>query len=71
MCVYMYIYLYVYTYIYINKYMYIGNKESRPKAGLSACNETEANAAIELTKFLLLCGCPQSSITIITPYKVE
>ena len=45
------------------------NKESRPMAGLSACNEMEANAATELTKWFLLCGVPPSSISVITPYK--
>ena len=45
------------------------NKESRPTAGLSACNLTEAEAAVNLTKFLLLCGVPSTSISIITPYK--
>jgi AAA domain len=46
-----------------------GNKLSRPTAGLSACNETEATAVTNLTKWLLLCGVPPSSISIITPYK--
>jgi AAA domain len=46
-----------------------GNKLSRPTAGLSACNEIEATAVTELTKWLLLCGVPPSSISIITPYK--
>lgn len=45
------------------------NKLSRPTAGLSACNETEATAVTNLTKWLLLCGVPPSSISIITPYK--
>ena len=45
------------------------NKESRPIAGLSACNETEANAIVGLVGWLLRCGTPPSSITIITPYK--
>ena len=45
------------------------NKLSRSMAGLSACNETEANAATELTKYLLLNGVPPSCISIITPYK--
>ena len=43
--------------------------ESIPKAGLSACNETEANAVVSLTKYMLTCGVPPASITIITPYK--
>jgi hypothetical protein len=46
-----------------------GNKESRPLAGLSACNATEAEAVIQLCKWLLLCGVPPSAITVITPYK--
>ena len=46
-----------------------GNKESRPMAGLSACNEMEADAATALTKWFLLCGVPPSSISVITPYK--
>jgi hypothetical protein len=46
-----------------------GNKESRPDVGLSACNLMEAKAITDLTKFLLLCGVPSSSISIITPYK--
>jgi hypothetical protein len=46
-----------------------GNAESRPVAGLSACNQAEAEAVASLTKWLLLCGCPPASISIITPYK--
>ena len=45
------------------------NAESRPIAGLSACNLAEAEAVAGLTKWLLLCGCPPASISIITPYK--
>ncbi len=45
------------------------NAESRPIAGLSACNQAEAEAVAALTKWLLLCGCPPASISIITPYK--
>ncbi|RYH14627.1 hypothetical protein EON65_33295, partial [archaeon] len=45
------------------------NGESRPIAGLSACNETEALAVASLTKYLQFCGVPDSSITIITPYQ--
>ena len=45
------------------------NKESRPIAGLSACNETEANAVVALCKWLRLCGTPSACITVITPYK--
>ena len=45
------------------------NAESRPIAGLSACNLAEAEAVASLTKWLLLCGCPPASISIITPYK--
>lgn len=47
----------------------LNNSESRPIAGLSACNLNEADAVASLTKWLLLCGCPPASITIITPYK--
>ena len=39
------------------------NAESRPIAGLSACNQAEAVAA--LTKWLLLCDCPPASISIV------
>ncbi len=46
-----------------------GNAESRPEAGLSACNESEARSVVHISKFLILCGTPPSSITIITPYK--
>ena len=46
-----------------------GNKESRPVAGLSACNQTEAEACAALCKYLLLVGVPPASISIITPYK--
>lgn len=45
------------------------NAESRPIAGLSACNQTEAEAVASLTKWLMFCGCPPASISIITPYK--
>ena len=45
------------------------NKTSRAVAGLSACNEMEANAVTSLAKWLILCGTPPSSISIITPYK--
>lgn len=45
------------------------NKEGRPVAGLSACNYIEAEAVARLTAYLLLCGVPQTSISIITPYK--
>jgi helicase required for RNAi-mediated heterochromatin assembly 1 len=47
----------------------LNNSESRPIAGLSACNQNEAEAVAYLTKWLLLCGCPPASISIITPYK--
>lgn len=47
----------------------VGNKESRPIAGLSACNQSEADAVCGLTKYLLDCGVSPSSISIITPYK--
>lgn len=46
-----------------------GNAESRPLAGLSACNEKEAHCVVSIAKWLILCGTPHSSITIITPYK--
>lgn len=45
------------------------NAESRPIAGLSACNLAEASAVASLTKWLFLSGCPPASISIITPYK--
>jgi hypothetical protein len=45
------------------------NKESKPKAGLSACNENEALATVSLMKYLLLCEIPPSCITILTPYQ--
>ena len=47
----------------------LNNAESRPVAGLSACNQGEAEAVASLTKWLLICGCPPASISIITPYK--
>lgn len=46
-----------------------GNTQSKPKAGLSACNENEAHAVLGLAKFLVLCGVPPQSITVITPYQ--
>jgi hypothetical protein len=36
---------------------------------MSPCNPLEATAVVALTKWLLLCGTPASSISIITPYK--
>ena len=36
--------------------------------GASVCNPIEAKPVVALTKWFLLCGCPPSSITIITPY---
>ena len=45
------------------------NVQGRPMAGLSACNYIEANHVVQLTAWLLLCGVPPSSISIITPYK--
>jgi superfamily I DNA and/or RNA helicase len=45
------------------------NAEGRPVAGLSACNYVEAEAAAALTSYLILCGVPPPSISIITPYK--
>jgi len=47
----------------------LGNKESRPEQGLSACNLNEAVTIAALTSYLLACGVPTSAITIITPYK--
>ena len=45
------------------------NKESRPIAGLSACNEGEAVAVVALVRWHLACGVPPSAISVITPYK--
>lgn len=45
------------------------NAQSRPKVGMSACNENEAKAVGSLIKHMLLCGVPKSSITVITPYQ--
>jgi len=45
------------------------NSESKAISGLSACNQKEAEAAANLTKYLLLCGVPPGAISIITPYK--
>ena len=45
------------------------NHDSKAKVGLSACNPTEAAAVVSLTKWLILCGTPKASISIITPYK--
>ena len=45
------------------------NNETRARVGLSACNPKEAMAVVSLTKWLILCGTPSSSISIITPYK--
>jgi hypothetical protein len=47
----------------------VDNKESPADVGLSACNKSESKAVVELTKYLLLCKVPPSSISIITPYK--
>jgi hypothetical protein len=47
----------------------LNNSESKPIAGLSACNQSEAEAVASLTKWLMLCGCPPAAISIITPYK--
>jgi hypothetical protein len=44
------------------------NSESRPIAGLSACNENEGLAVVQLVKYLTLCGVSDECITIITPY---
>lgn len=46
----------------------LNNTESRPVAGLSACNQGEAEAVASFTKWLLMCGYPPASISIITPY---
>jgi hypothetical protein len=46
-----------------------GNHESRPEAGLSACNATEAECVVRLINWLQHCGVPESSISVITPYK--
>ncbi|KAK3285890.1 hypothetical protein CYMTET_6522 [Cymbomonas tetramitiformis] len=45
------------------------NMEGRPVAGLSACNYVEAAAVAALVQWLLLCGAPAGSISVITPYK--
>jgi helicase required for RNAi-mediated heterochromatin assembly 1 len=45
------------------------NKESRPIAGLSACNQSEAEAAVALSNYLNTCGVPEECVTILTPYK--
>ena len=45
------------------------NSEGRPVAGLSACNYVEAEHVAALTSYLILCGVPPPSISIITPYK--
>jgi hypothetical protein len=45
------------------------NTEGKPKAGLSACNYVEAEAAVGLALWLIRGGVPPPSITIITPYK--
>jgi hypothetical protein len=44
------------------------NKQSRPKVGLSACNEMEAVAVAQLVSYLYLCGIQPDCISIITPY---
>ena len=44
------------------------NSESKPIAGLSACNEKEALSIVALVKYLQLCGVSDECITIITPY---
>uniref|UniRef100_A0A0G4I729 Uncharacterized protein n=1 Tax=Chromera velia CCMP2878 TaxID=1169474 RepID=A0A0G4I729_9ALVE len=45
------------------------NQESRAVAGLSACNEREAESVAGLVEYLLLCGVSPGSISVITPYK--
>jgi hypothetical protein len=47
-----------------------GNSESKAKVGMSACNEHEAHAIVQLVKYLHnVNGVPLESITIITPYQ--
>jgi hypothetical protein len=47
----------------------VNNATSRPKVGLSACNENEAIAVAQLVEYFLLCGVPPACITVITPYQ--
>ena len=37
--------------------------------GISKENKVEANMVVKLAKYLVDCGCPKSSIAILTPYK--
>eukprot|EP00603_Paraphysomonas_imperforata_P015472 CAMPEP_0114479502 /NCGR_PEP_ID=MMETSP0104-20121206/16609_1 /TAXON_ID=37642 ORGANISM="Paraphysomonas imperforata, Strain PA2" /NCGR_SAMPLE_ID=MMETSP0104 /ASSEMBLY_ACC=CAM_ASM_000202 /LENGTH=600 /DNA_ID=CAMNT_0001654877 /DNA_START=718 /DNA_END=2516 /DNA_ORIENTATION=+ len=46
----------------------VNNRESRNKAGISACNEIEADFIVGLVGHLLRCGVDKSSISVITPY---
>ncbi|XP_065661944.1 uncharacterized protein LOC136084825 isoform X2 [Hydra vulgaris] len=43
--------------------------QTKSKVGLSRINSTEAEMVIGLTKYLVNCGVPKSSIAILTPYK--
>ena len=45
-----------------------GNEESKNKAGISACNDMEADAIVQLVRFLVLCGISLNAIAVITPY---
>lgn len=45
------------------------SKDGRASVGLSACNLKEVEAVVGLTSYLLQCGVPKTSISIITPYK--
>lgn len=47
----------------------LDSEESRSAVGLSRCNGMEADACVSLTRWLILCGVPPRSITLITPYK--
>lgn len=47
----------------------IDSQESPAEVGLSTINKGEAESVVGLTKWLLDCHVPASSITIITPYK--
>ncbi|CAN8071016.1 unnamed protein product [Agarophyton chilense] len=44
-------------------------EEGRAAVGLSRCNYGEAEASVALARWLVYCGVPPGSITIITPYK--
>lgn len=47
----------------------IETREGRAAVGMSRCNYGEAEACIALARWLLHCGVPARSITIITPFK--